>query len=196
MRNLCLFLTLVFLSCGFKSYGQIGYQVSILDQQTGTPRANENVSISIELSNSAGDVILSEHRATVTNDFGVVSLQIGSGTTFAEMDWSKLPLFVSATVDGVLIAKSQVLAVPVAEYAKHIGGVTKDILCGRTWSRWDGETVTFSRGGTCRVSGWDGTFRYYLSGNVITVQYGNEGSIWSYVPEIDSFLGPDQYYYK
>ena len=197
MRTLRRFLALAFLAlCGSDLYGQIGYQVSVLDQATGEPRVNENVSVSIELSNSAGDVILAERKSAVTNDFGVVSLQVGSESTFAGMDWSKLPLFVSATVDGVLIGKSQVLTVPVAEYAKQTGGVTKDILCGRTWTRWDGETLIFGRGGTVHVSGWEEACRYYLSGNIITVKRGKDGYIWSYVPEIDSILGPAEYFYK
>lgn len=197
MKTLRRFLALAFLAlCGNDLYGQIGYQVSVLDQATGEPRANENVSVSIELSNSAGDVILVERKSAVTNDFGVVSLQIGSESTFAWMDWSKLPLFISATVDGVLIGKSQVFTVPVAEYAKQAGGITKDILCGRTWTRWDGGTLTFGRGGAVHVSGWDETCRYYLSGNIITVKQGKDGYIWSYVPEIDSILGPAEYFYK
>ncbi|MEZ3590360.1 MAG: hypothetical protein K1V84_04935 [Muribaculaceae bacterium] len=198
MKKLGLFFTFAFLAlCGSSSYGQIGYQVSVLDQATGEPRANENVSVSIELSNSAGDVILAERKSAVTNDFGVVSIQVGSESTFADMDWNKLPLFISATVDGVLIGKSQVLTVPVAEYAKQTGGVTKDILCGRTWTGPDFVgTLTFGRGGTVHVSYWNKTYRYYLSGNMIIVKDGHDGYIWGYVPEIDAILGAGEYFYK
>lgn len=200
MKKLGLFCTFTFLAlCGSSSYGQIGYQVSVLDQATGEPRANENVSVSIELSNSAGDVILAERKSAVTNDFGVVSLQVGSESTFAGMDWSKLPLFISATVDGVLIGKSQVLTVPVAEYAKQTGGVTKDILCGRTWTNWRGDTIKFGSDGTCHVlqtTGWSEAYRYYLSGNIITVKAGKDGFVWSYVPEINSILGQGEYFYN
>ena len=167
-------LFIVVMMCSLSASAQIGYQVSVLDQATGEPRANENVSVLIELTNSAGDVILAESKAAVTNDFGVVSLQIGSESTFDGMDWSKLPLFISATVDGVLIGKSQVLTVPVAEYAKKTGVLTKEILCGKTWTHTDEyqrESFSFSIEGTCRYSA------IYKQGKVVTTgSYEIEGN--------------------
>lgn len=151
-------LFIVVMVCSLSASAQIGYQVSVLDQATGEPRANENISVLIELSNSAGDVILAESKAAVTNDFGVVSLQVGSESTFDGMDWSKLPLFISATVDGVLIGKSQVLTVPVAEYAKKTGVLTKEILCGKTWTHtgeYGRESFSFSVEDTYRCSSTD-----------------------------------------
>ena len=82
---------------------QIGYQVSLLNTATGEPRANERVTAKIELSNSDNNVVYSETQTGVTNDFGVLSLTIGNETSLANIDWSKYPMFISITVDNVLI---------------------------------------------------------------------------------------------
>lgn len=109
------FLLLACLICAITSYAQIGYQVSLLNSATGEPRSNETVSVSVEITNSENTHIFSSTQSATTNDFGVISLQIGNSTTFDNVDWSKLPLFISATVDGVMIGKSQILSVPLAE---------------------------------------------------------------------------------
>ena len=97
---------------------QIGYQVSLLNSATGEPRAGETVNVSITLTNSANATIYSQTQSATTNDFGILSLAIGNANTFNNVDWSKLPFFISAYVDGKLIGRSQILTVPVAEYAK------------------------------------------------------------------------------
>ena len=128
------FLVLVILSFGLQLNAQIGYQVSLLNSATGEPRANETVSVQVEITNSENTVICSETKSATTNEFGVLSLQIGNASTFQNVDWSKLPLFVSATVDGIMIGKSQILNVPVAEAAKTLVNVDPSLIC-RTWSK-------------------------------------------------------------
>ncbi|MCM1504215.1 MAG: hypothetical protein NC127_03355 [Muribaculum sp.] len=110
---------------------QIGYQVAVMDQATGKPKANKEVSVKVELTDNAGSVIASTEQSAMTNDFGVVSVQVGGSSTFDNMDWRKLPLWVSATVDGVNVGKTQVLTVPVAEHSKHYGLLTPQILAGK-----------------------------------------------------------------
>ena len=68
-------------------YAQIGYQVSLLNSATGEPRANETVSISVAITNSEDKEIFSSTQSATTNDFGVLSLQIGNSTTFDNVDW-------------------------------------------------------------------------------------------------------------
>ena len=112
---------------------QIGYQVSLLNTATGEPRANESVEVIIEITDSEGTSICKETKNATTNDFGVLSLQVGNATTFENADWSKLPFYVSATVDDILVGKSQILNVPVAEAAKTlVGNVSKSDIVG-TW---------------------------------------------------------------
>ena len=136
MRCIKLVLIFVTFSFGLQLNAQIGYQVSLLNSATGEPRANETVSVDVEISNSEGAVICSETKSATTNEFGVLSLQVGNATTFENVDWSKLPLYVSATVDGIMVGKSQILNVPVAEAAKNLVSVSQDLIC-RTWSRTD-----------------------------------------------------------
>ena len=112
---------------------QIGYQVSLLNSATGEARANEKVTVNISLSNSEGTVFYNETKQATTNDFGVLNLTIGNKDTFEDVDFSKLPFFISVTVNGVLVGRTQILNVPVAEAAKRLVPLDKNILQG-TWT--------------------------------------------------------------
>ena len=128
MKRITLFLATAF--CVANLSAQIGYQVSLLNTATGVPRANETVTCLIELSNTDG-VFYTQTQTVTTNDFGVLSLQIGNETTFQSTDATKLPLFVSVTVDGTLVGKSQILSVPLAENLRPFA-TGNDLF--RTWS--------------------------------------------------------------
>lgn len=117
----------------FAAKAQIGYQVTVFDTATGEPRANETITATISISDAAGSTICSDVQSATTDEFGVLSLEVGNSGTFANVDWSKLPLYISATVDGVMIGRTQVLSVPVAEYAKQTGVLTQKMLCERIW---------------------------------------------------------------
>lgn len=126
----CLFVFLI----NVQISAQIGYQVSLLNSATGEPRAHTTVNAQVTLTNSLDEIILTENKSVTSNDFGVLSFTIGNENTFKEVDWNKLPFYISVKVDGVLIGKSQVLSVPVAEYAKQAGMVvTKEMLMGKKW---------------------------------------------------------------
>ena len=134
------------------SFAQIGYQVSLLNSATGQPRAGETVTVDIKLINSENATVYTTQQKATSNDFGVLSLSVGDANTFDELDWNKLPLYIEVSIDGVLIAKSQVLSVPVAEYAKKSGFVlTKEFLASRTWtctySSWYTRNISFSLNG-------------------------------------------------
>lgn len=130
-----LFLTLAAMMYVALADAQIGYQVSLLKSATGEPRANECVSCTVNLTNAEGDVVYKGTQSVITNEFGVASLVVGDNQTFANMDWKKLPLFVEVTVDGKSVGKTQVLSVPVAEFAKYVatpeGVITKEFLLGK-----------------------------------------------------------------
>lgn len=146
MKRLSIIMLMTMLSISL--YAQIGYQVSLLNSATGEPRANETVSVFVAITNSEDTQIFSSTQSATTNDFGVLSLQIGNSTTFDNVDWSKSPFFISATVDGVMVGKSQILSVPMAEVAKKIADVPLDKLCAKEWRRGsndDYETYRFNR---------------------------------------------------
>ena len=148
--NLLIVLLLISLSL----QAQIGYQLAVLNNATGEPRANESVKVDLTITNSAGGTVFTGSQTAMTNEFGIASLTVGDSETFANVDWNKLPLYISATVDGKLIAKTQILSVPVAEYVKYTGTLSKELLCSKVWKRWSTE-YTFYEDGTYKKSDYD-----------------------------------------
>ena len=191
-----LFISLLSIAMGSTAaLAQIGYQVAIIDQSTGKPKNNETVAVTVTLSNNEGATIFSDTQNSTTNEFGVVSLQVGNDNTFNNVDWSKLPLWISASVDGVTIGKTQVLNVPVAEYAKHFGTLTKEILTSKTWGPSSSGSFTFNENGTAtkHFAGESGyrTYDYYISGNQIVLiskkkSDMSESVSFQYLTEIDA----------
>lgn len=185
---------------------QIGYQVSLLNKATGEPRANETVSVSVVISDSCDGVIYNGTMSSTTNDFGVLSLSVGDANTFANVDWNKLPLYISATVDNVLIGRSQVLSVPVAEHARHYGCLTRDFLKSREW-KWygDGYYQSFVFTDDSILYKYEGhtehTYPYYISGNDIFVITNSSSSYRSgknikYCPDGDFLYQEDGDIYR
>lgn len=182
MKNILLILFLSFF--GLSVNAQIGYQVSLLYPETGLPRANESVTVLVSITDSDGRSIISETHNVTTNEFGIISLQIGNSNSFASMDWSKLPLWVSASVNGIMIGKSQILNVPVAEHAKHTGSLTKEILCSRKWCHFR----FYSDGSVTNGTSLKG--RYYIDGNAVagSIPYAEAGAgsfyfVGHYIPQ-------------
>lgn len=181
MKNLIITFAMVALSAiGINA--QIGYQVAVMDQATGEPKSNKTVSVEIVLTDNSGTVIYSTSTSSTTNDFGVISLQIGTSTTFENMDWSNLPLWVSATVDGVSVGKMQVLNVPVAEHAKHYGVLTPELLTGKTVT-YEGlnQRMIFGANTATLIthSGKSYSYNYEIDGNNVYVIRG-ECSCWAF----------------
>ena len=132
------------------SFAQIGYQVSLLNDSTGEPRANVSVEAEVTITNSDDEEIYKGTQRATSNDFGVIQLTVGNQSTFKDVDWSKLPFFIEVSVDGTVIGKSQILTVPIAEAAKYLApGIDIEDLVG-TWSYGDGNYVrkiVFSKDG-------------------------------------------------
>ena len=129
---------LVFVMFAFATaQAQVGYQVSLLNTATGEPRANVTVNAQVTITDSQNKTIYNGTQKATSNDFGVLSLTVGDANTFAEAGTSKWPLFISVTVDGTLIGKSQILSVPIAEVANSVkSSFTKEELIG-TWVYYD-----------------------------------------------------------
>ena len=164
--------TIAAIASALSANAQIGYQVSLLDNATGEPRVDETVTVEIAITDSKGKTLCSERKSATTNDFGVLSLTVGNSSTFTDADWSALPFFISATVDGTLIGRSQILNVPVAEYAKQTGVLTKEILKSKTWYQngykdryytFSDDTVTFHEIDDYEHNSWK--YKYQIDGN-------------------------------
>lgn len=168
-------------------FAQIGYQVALLNSATGEPRANETVSCDIRIDNKNDEVIYKGTQIATTNDLGILSLTVGNADMFQNVDWSKLPFFVSVSVDGQLVGRTQILNVPVAEYAKNTGTLTYENISSipvQTISSFDdgvdGNTrsIQFFPDGTCayiynphRWSEDRHAGTYYIDGNTIGGHY-------------------------
>ena len=134
-KKLSLFVFAVFAFAAARA--QVGYQVSLLNTATGEPRANVTVNAQVTITDSQNKTIYNGTQKATSNDFGVLSLTVGDANTFVESGTSKWPLFISVTVDGTLIGKSQILSVPIAEVANNLkSSFTKEDLIG-TWVYYD-----------------------------------------------------------
>ena len=175
---------------------QIGYQVAVVDQTTGEPKVNTSVSVTVTITDNAGAEITKTTQSATTNDFGVVSLQIGNESTFADTDWSKLPLWISATVDGVSLGKTQILTVPVAEYAKRTGQLTVEKLVGKwVWhGKYSTTTMTFNSSGSYTLvreeEGYSETQRgtYEIDGNFVITSASDS---YHYSPKTGTLMNMD-----
>ncbi|MGM9620267.1 MAG: hypothetical protein ACI3X4_02310 [Bacteroidaceae bacterium] len=115
------------------AHAQIGYQVTLLNSADGTPRANERVSVTVKITNKEGKVICESTSNETTDKFGLLSLSVGDSNTFDNVDFTKSPFFIEATVDSIMVGRTQILSVPIAEYAKRTGALTVEKLCSKDW---------------------------------------------------------------
>ena len=176
---------------------QIGYQVSLLDNATGEPRANERVTVTVRITDSDGKTVCDETKNETSNDFGVISMSVGDSDTFANADWSKLPFFIEASVDGRLLGKSQILSVPVAEHAKHTGSLTKEHLCSKEWCKGNRKYKFQGNGTYVYIRGSDDSYSieegaYSIDGNNIFLIRNHDdhqdAKVLFYSPEWDSII--------
>ena len=169
---------------------QIGYQVSLLNKATGEPRANTTVNATITITDSQDGIVYTGTQRATSNDFGVLSLAVGNADTFQKVDTGKLPLYISVSVDGTLIGKTQILSVPVAEVANRLkSSFTKEDLIG-TWKNNSYKTlngytyyyaITFTSDGSYKE-----TYEDYKQTNLGT--YEIEGNtIFLYCPSYSYF---------
>ncbi len=92
--------------------GQVGMRVSILQGST------------------SGSVVYSETLTPTTNANGLVSLEIGNGVGFSEINWTNGPFFIKTETDPFggtnysIIGTSQILSVPYAIHAKTAESIT------------------------------------------------------------------------
>jgi len=128
--------------------------------------ANQAIGMRMTLQQASigGTAIYTEIFAITTNEFGLVNLTIGTGTSvddFATIDWSAGPYFIETAIDITggttyeVMGTSQLMSVPYALHAKTAESVRNDLVddadadpsneiqaINRT-----GTTVTLSNGG-------------------------------------------------
>jgi hypothetical protein len=110
---------------------KMSYQV-VLRDASNTLLTNQQVGIQISIlqTTNTGSAVYTETQTATTNINGLVSLEIGSGTSsddFSTIDWSAGPFFIKTATDASggsnysIIGTSQLMSVPFALYAKTAG---------------------------------------------------------------------------
>lgn len=105
----------------------MSYQAVVRDAQ-GEIVADKQVSVEVSIlkNNELGDVVYTESHSVKTNANGLMTLAIGTESSFLEIDWADGPYYMKTetTVDGATIeAVSQLMAVPYAKYAETAGNM-------------------------------------------------------------------------
>ena len=143
MRNIITILAGVFVMAGVilssqtsaQSPEKMSYQAVIRDADNNFIINQQlGMQISILQGSASGAIVYTETQTPSTNAHGLVSLEIGTGTTnddFDSIDWSNGPYFLKTETDpegGVnytITGTSQLLSVPYALYAKTVETITE-----------------------------------------------------------------------
>ncbi len=133
--KLLLSLTLI-VSLFFNSFGidinnknentGFNYQ-AVVRKMDGSIKSNEEVFVQFEILDPDNNVVYSESHFSNTNEFGILNLVIGEGSTgddFSGIDWSKKDLYVKVIIDGESVGTSKIRGVPYASFASN--GVTPE----------------------------------------------------------------------
>jgi len=138
MKKIFLIL-LVLLSIKIYSQNEdkLSYQAIIRDNSNKLIK-NSTIGIKISILQGSinGNIVYFETQSVLTNENGLLSIEIGSGAGFNTIDWSNKPYFVKTEIDVTggsnytLTATSQLLTVPFALHAK-----SADTLLGLIFER-------------------------------------------------------------
>jgi hypothetical protein len=142
---------------------KMSYQL-VLRGASNTLLTNQQVGIQISILQTTitGSAVYTETQTATTNINGLVSLEIGSGTSsddFSTIDWSAGPFFIKTATDASggsnysIIGTSQLMSVPFAMYAKTSGSSTPGPQ-GEPGIQ--GETGTVGTDGTNGIQGIQG----------------------------------------
>lgn len=131
-RIYLIMITAIITCCAFgQAPEQMSFQAVIRNSSNALlVNATVGMRITILQSSALGISVYSETQRPVTNQNGLVSLQVGAGTTadkFSIIDWSKGPYFIKTETDPTgggnytITGISQLMSVPYALYAKTAG---------------------------------------------------------------------------
>lgn len=119
-RNVTIFISLLNAFFCFSQAPQgFNYQ-AILRNVDGTVKVNQTLVLQIGIVDEQGASAYMEVHNAQTNEFGLVNVVIGQGTTsgnLSHVDWSAGPYFLDITVNGENFGSSPLLSVPYALYA-------------------------------------------------------------------------------
>ena len=162
MKKALLTLVLLIIT-GVVVYGQtpekINYQ-AVARSSGGAILNNQNVSLQISIleTSSSGNIVYSEIHTLITNQYGLINFEIGSGTpvsgSFSGINWGADDHFLQVELDETggsnyqLMGTSQLISVPYALHAKTVELETQDLTL-------TGTDLAISNGSTVDLSGID-----------------------------------------
>ncbi len=138
MRKYLLFLLILISKGSFAQAPQSFKYQAVVRDAAGLLAVNKIISIrtSILSGSATGSSVYTEKQTLSTNDYGVVSLNIGAGTlvsgNFSTINWGASTYFVKTELDingastYVFMGASQILSVPYALYAEKTGSSLSD----------------------------------------------------------------------
>jgi hypothetical protein len=102
-----------------------------------------NIQIAILKGSISGNPVYTEIFSPMTNDFGLVNLDIGAGTVvsgnFETIDWGVETYFIKVWLNDTEMGTSQLLSVPYALYANKAETISEDAITGNenAFTGWD-----------------------------------------------------------
>ena len=193
MKRICIILFLLgtYLLVSAQTPEKISYQ-AIMRNANNELLQNKLVGMQISILKSSitGVPIYSETHQPITNENGLVTLEIGKGTvmngSFNTIDWANGPYFLRTQTDinggsnYTITGTSELLSVPYALYAKRAAnGVVAYGNIDSQGNRSAGSnnfSVTKVRTGKYEV-GWDNTVNTYYSTGIVNLTSTSDESI-------------------
>ena len=142
MKKLLLSLVAI-ATISLSSFGQApeGFKYQAVVRDAGNTILNNQavgIRMTIQQGSIGGTTVYQETFAPTTNAYGLVNLEIGSGTVvsgdFTTIDWANGPYFIETAVDVsggtsyAVMGTSQLMSVPYALHAKTAENVTNDMV--------------------------------------------------------------------
>ncbi len=136
MRNLFLILfTLLSISMIFAQAPEKMHYQAVIRDAGGNLISNKTVGIRLSIlqQSATGTSVYTETQAPSTNANGLISIEIGGGTGFSAIDWTKGPFYLKTETDPTggtnysIIGTSQLLSIPYALHAKTAESLTGGI---------------------------------------------------------------------
>jgi len=177
------------------AYGQapekMNYQAVARDL-SGLPLVSSAVSLQFDIlqGSSTGTVVYSETQSRATNQFGLFTTEIGTGSvvsgTFSSIDWGSNAYYLRITVNGDVMPATQLLSVPYALYSKTSGAAGAALTAGSGIDITGGiitSTLDTSLTNELQNLSWDTT-----DSNIINLSNGTGISLSSNTPTANQVL--------
>lgn len=183
-----LFTVLATATLSLSTFGQapegFNYQAVVRDASSNI-LINQAVGIRITIQQGSigGTSVYQETFAAATNDFGLVNLKIGTGTTvnnFSAINWAAGPFFIETAADVTggtnysVLGTTQLMSVPYALYAKKAESVTNDQVNDADANPTN-ELQTLSLVGQSLTISSGNTITLPISGNTLDQAYDQGG---------------------